>query len=73
MSMSLEVLENELLNLSLTDRASLLDRLVLSIETDREVQSAWSAEAARRSDEIRKGDVKAVPGNEVLSALLATT
>jgi putative addiction module component (TIGR02574 family) len=73
MSMSLEVLENELLNLSVADRTKLVDRLVASIETDKDVQAAWAAEASHRSVEIRTGAVTPVSGGEVLARLLATT
>jgi putative addiction module component (TIGR02574 family) len=72
MSMSLELLEREILNLSVSDRTTLVDRLVTSIEADKEVQGAWALEAARRSKEIKTGAVLPVSGDGVLAALLAT-
>ena len=71
MSMSLELLENELLNLPVEDRSKLIDRLVASIETDLEIQNAWTIEAARRSSEIRNGTVQTVSGDAAIAVLLA--
>ena len=69
--MSLELLENELLNLPVEDRSKLIDRLVASIETDLEIQNAWTIEAARRSSEIRNGTVQTVSGDAAIAVLLA--
>ena len=71
MSMSLETLEAELLGLSPHDRSRLLDKLIVSLDSDREIEEAWMREAKRRDDEIESGAVKALPLDEVLSKLRA--
>ena len=49
-------------------RAQLADKLVESLQSEEpdEIQRLWSAEAIRRRDEIRSGQVKPIPGEEVL-------
>lgn len=69
MSSAVEILEAEVLRLSVGDRARLLDRLVASLDQDAEVEAAWDAEAERREDEIEAGVAKAFPFEEVISRL----
>lgn len=68
MAISIEQLTEAALALSNEARAQLADRLVESLAPDRndEIQIAWAAEAARRRDELRRGDVRPIPGNEAL-------
>ena len=49
-------------------RAQLADKLVESLQSEEpdEIQRLWSAEAIRRRDEIRSGQVKPIPGEQVL-------
>ena len=45
------------------ERAYLAERLIASLD-EAELETAWSGEAIRRRDEIRSGQVKAVPAAE---------
>lgn len=49
-------------------RALLADRLVESLDPvkDEAIQGLWAAEALRRRDEVRGGQVKTIPGPEAL-------
>ncbi|MDI9640607.1 addiction module protein [Geitlerinema splendidum] len=38
----------------------------LEFDTDPTVQTAWTTEAKKRRDEIRKGSVEVIPGDEAL-------
>lgn len=42
------------------------DRFVEYLKTTERVEYTWAAEAIRRRDEIRSGEVQAVPGEKVL-------
>ena len=68
MSLTLEQITEEAMQLPATSRALLADKLVESLESEEldEIQRLWSAEAIRRRDEIRSGQVQPVPGEEVL-------
>jgi len=68
MSLTLDQITEEAMKLSPDAKALLADKLVesLNFEEPDEVQRLWSAEAIRRRDEIRSGNVAAVPGEEVL-------
>jgi len=54
-------------------RALLADRLVESLDplTDEDVRDPWIAEALRRRDEVRSGEVKTIPADEVIARLRA--
>ena len=54
-------------------RALLADRLVESLDplTDEDVRDQWIAEALRRRDEVRSGEVKTIPADEVIARLRA--
>ena len=71
MFMTIEVLEAEALRLSAADRARLVERLITSLDTDPEVEEAWSAEAERRNAESESGAVALLPGPETLARLKA--
>jgi putative addiction module component (TIGR02574 family) len=43
----------------------------LEAELDEDIQSAWISEAQRRMAEVEAGNVKLVPGDEVLKRLRA--
>lgn len=68
MAISIEQLTQAALSLPSEARAQLADRLVESLAPgqDDEIQIAWTAEAVRRRDELRRGDVQPIPGNEAL-------
>ena len=68
---TLEILEAEVLRLSAADRSRLLDRLIASLDADKEFDEAWDRDAARRDAEIEDGTSIAVPGKEVVERLRA--
>jgi hypothetical protein len=61
MSIELEVLQAQVLRLSATDRARLLDRLIASLDTDVGAEAAWDALADQREDSLDSGQVKLTP------------
>jgi putative addiction module component (TIGR02574 family) len=68
MPLTLEQLTDEAMKLPVTSRILLADKLVESLDSEEldEIQLLWSAEAIQRRDEIRSGQVQAIPGEEVL-------
>lgn len=66
--MDLQKIEDEALHLPKEERAQLIQRLVLSLESssDEELRSDWLLEARRRADELDSGAVQAVPGDDVM-------
>jgi putative addiction module component (TIGR02574 family) len=71
MTTNLETLEAEALKLSPADRSHLLERLIVSLDTDPEVEAAWAKEADRRQAELDAGAVAAVSGEEAVARLRA--
>jgi len=71
MSISLEALEAEMLKLAPADRSRLLDRLIVSLDSDQAIEDAWMEEARQRDDEIESGAVQTMPLDAVLSQLRA--
>ena len=71
MSTSIETLAAKVLSLSSADRSNLLERLIVSLDADPDVEDAWMKEAKRRDDEIESGAVVALPLDDVLSRLRA--
>lgn len=67
--MSIEQLEREALALPPEQRAELADRLVESLDAEQvsRIDQLWAAEAKRRRDEVRAGNVKTVSGDEALA------
>jgi putative addiction module component (TIGR02574 family) len=66
--MNLQKIEDEALHLPKEERAQLVQRLVLSLESpsDQELRSDWLLEARRRAEELDSGSVQAVPGEDVI-------
>lgn len=71
MSLTVEVLEAEALNLSATERARLIERLIVSLDAEPDVDAAWAAEVERRHAEVESGAVTLLPGAETLARLKA--
>ena len=71
MPLTLETLEAEALQLSAAERARLVDRLIISLDADPDVEEAWAAEVDRRHAEIESGAVSLLPGPETLAKLKA--
>ena len=72
MTIALDVLEAEVLQLSVLQRSHLLDRLITSLDVDSEIQQAWFIEAERRDADIDAGKVGLVSGQAVVERLQAT-
>jgi len=69
MSLSLDQLAREAMQLPAASRAQLAEQLVESLadaEAD-EICRQWAAEAIRRYDEIGSGAVKPIPGEQVIA------
>jgi len=71
MTTNLETLEAEALKLSPADRSHLLERLIVSLDTDPEVEAAWAKEVDRRQAELDAGTVAAVSGEDAVARLRA--
>lgn len=71
MSLSIETLEAEALQLSPSQRAHLVERLIASLDTDPAVEEAWALEVERRLIEIESGTATLLPGAETLAKLKA--
>lgn len=66
--MNLHEVSDAALHLPIEERAQLIQRLVLSLESpsEQELSVDWLHEARRRAEEIDNGMVKVVPGEEVM-------
>ncbi|MDR9469227.1 addiction module protein [Marinospirillum sp.] len=71
MTLPVEELEHQALNLPTEERARLLERLLESLEPESEVQAAWIQIAQQRRDEVLSGKVQLVPGDEALARIRA--
>ena len=71
MSISLETIQAEVLRLSPSDRSRLLERLIVSLDSDAEVQAEWDAIADAREGELASGAAVAVPLEEAMARLEA--
>ena len=71
MPRTLETLQAEVLRLSPTDRARLLDRLIGSLDADADNEAAWDKLAHQRDDDLKTGVAQAVPVEEVVARLEA--
>lgn len=71
MSFTVEALEAEALNLSVADRSRLVEKLIVSLDTELDVEAAWAEEVERRHAEIESGAVSLIPGAEALARLKA--
>lgn len=70
-SISLEVLEAEVLKLGTAERSRLLEKLITSLDSDQEVEAAWELEVDRREAELEAGTVLAGSGQEAIARLRA--
>ena len=71
MSSTVEALEAEALQLSMAERARLVERLIASLDIDPAVEEAWAADVERRNAEIESGAVALISGPEALAKLKA--
>lgn len=71
MSITVEEIEAEALNLPTSQRARLVEKLIASLDADPDIENAWAAEVERRHAEIESGLVSLLPGAETLAKLKA--
>jgi len=71
MSMSVEDLAAQALNLPPEDRAKLVERLIASFEPKSPAQAAWLKLANSRREDVRAGKVVMVPGEDALARVRA--
>ena len=71
MSTTLETLQAEVLRLSPSDRARLLDRLIASLDVDTQAEDAWDAVADQREGELETGSAQGVPLDVAIARLEA--
>ena len=71
MSSNLDQLTAEAMKLPLRERVQLAQRLVSTIddEVESDTEALWFAEAERRLEELRSGEVQRVPADEHFAAL----
>ena len=69
MEITFEQVAQEAMRLAPAERAELADFLVGSLEDSLpdDIQNRWIETATRRLQEIRSGQVKTIPGDEVLA------
>ena len=72
MSVPVEVLAQQVLQLSTSDRARLLDQLISSLDADREREARWNELAARRDAEAEADPSLLVPGPEAIARIRAS-
>ena len=72
MTQSREVLRAALL-LPEADRADIADKLLMSLDASdqREIDALWAQEAESRIESYDRGEIEAIPGEEVLAAVKA--
>jgi len=71
MSITVEELEAEVLSLSSTQRARLVEKLIASLDSEPDIENAWAAEVERRHAEIESGAVSLLSGPETMARLRA--
>lgn len=71
METQLEILEAEALKLTPGERAALAQRLLESLEEDKELEDAWAAEVERRIAEVESGAVQVIPIADALAQVRA--
>ncbi|TVQ67324.1 MAG: addiction module protein [Oceanospirillales bacterium] len=64
--MNTKQLIDEAVSLPVEERALLVDSLLRSLnQPESEIDKQWAMEAKQRLSELRSGEVKAIPGNEI--------
>lgn len=69
MSVTLDVLQAQVLSLPRADRSRLLDRLVASLDMDTETEAQWEQLAQERDVELASGTVPPVALQEAIARL----
>jgi len=69
-----EELFDEAISLPVETRTLLVDKLLQSLNPTRtEIDKLWAKEAEKRVEEIRKGKVEMIPGDQVFRKILDRT
>jgi len=65
--MDIDLLEEEVLSLSSSERARLAKKLLMSLDeiSEQELDELWLSEASRRAEELDKGKSELIPAEEV--------
>jgi putative addiction module component (TIGR02574 family) len=71
MGASLETVEAAALQLSVEERAALIERLIDTVLPPPPLHPAWEAEIARRIEEMDAGLVEAIPAEQVFADMRA--
>lgn len=71
MTMHVEALEAEALQLPPAERALLVQTLIASLDAETGVEEAWAEEVERRHAQIESGEAQMMPGPETLTAIRA--
>lgn len=69
MSVTLEVLQAQVMSLSKAERARLLERLIASLDVDAEAEAQWEQLAEQRDAEVESGTVAPVALEEAMARL----
>jgi hypothetical protein len=72
MSVPIELLAQQILQLAPSERARLLDQVIGSLDADRERDARWNALAAQRDAEADADPALLVPGPEALARIRAS-
>lgn len=67
----LEYVQAQVMQLTPAERNQLLERLIISLDTDPEVETAWEQLADQREADIKAGLAQFIPGDEVMARLRA--
>ena len=69
--MSLTSIQEEILHLSSTERAMLIDILWESLDEERvkEIEAKWAAESEERIDAVERGELQTIDGPSALREL----
>ena len=71
MSMTIDQITTEAMQLPVSSRAELAEKLVESLDftEDEATRAAWAAEVIRRRDDVRSGRVQTIPGEQVMAEI----
>lgn len=69
--MTIEQLTEEAMSLTSAERVQLAERLVESLDPaqSKHIQELWVQESLKRRDDVRKGHVQTIPGDEALASV----
>lgn len=68
--MNTKTLINEAVSLPVEERAMMVDSLLKSLnQPESEIDKKWAAVARRRISELKSGQVKSIPGDEVFAKI----